>query len=476
MIGTEVLVVGAGFAGLGAAAHLRQRGRDVRVLERSAALGGTWRDNTYPGCECDIHPALYSYSSAPQAVWARGRATQPEILAHLHAFAAGNGLDDRIAYGTTATGCRWDETTGRWHVRTDHGPDYAARFLVLATGALNVPQIPRLEGSFAGPAFHTARWDHAVDVTGRHVAVIGTGASAAQVIPYLADTAGRVTMFQRSPAWVLPRRRQHLPLPHRARRTVEYWRGEALVPALTGSDRRLARLEARALRHLHRQVPDPDLRRALTPRHRIGCKRILFSDSYYPALARDSSTVVTTPVAGLGPHGVRTVDGREHAADVLVYATGFRVSAALAGLPVVGRDGRTLLERWGRDGASAHLGTTVAGFPNAFLLGGPNTGIGHTSLLFMIESQLRYVAAAMDATDREGVTALEVRAAAQREFADEMRRRSTGTVWTTGCRSWYLDRDAVNRSLWPGSSWRYRLRTRRFDRENYTAAGPARRP
>ena len=228
------------------------------------------------------------------------------------------------------------------------------------------------------------------------------------------------------------------------------------------------------MRHLHRQVPDPDLRRALTPPHRIGCKRILFSDSYYPALVRDSSTVVTSPIAELRPHGVRTADGRDHAVDVLVYATGFRVSAALAGLPVVGRDGCTLLERWGRDGASAHLGTTVAGFPNAFLLGGPNTGIGHTSLLFMIESQLRYVAAAMDAADREGA-ALEVRAAAQREFADEMRRRSSGTVWTSGCRSWYLDRGEVNRSLWPASSWGYRLRTRRFDRENYITAGPAQR-
>ncbi|KOS55626.1 flavin-containing monooxygenase [Rhodococcus rhodochrous] len=474
MIDVEALVVGAGFAGLGAAAHLRRRGRDVLVLERGAALGGTWRDNTYPGCECDIHPALYSYSSAPQATWARGRATQPEILAHLHAFAAENGLDDRIVYRTAAAACRWDESTGRWHVRTDHGPAYAARFLVLATGALNVPQIPRLDGSFGGPAFHTARWDHDARLTGRRVGVIGTGASAAQVIPHLADVADHLTLFQRTPAWVLPRRAQRLPLPHRARRTVEYWRGEALVPALTGSGRRLARLEYRALRHLHRQVPDPDLRRVLTPPHRIGCKRILFSDSYYPALVRDSSTVVTSPIAKLHPHGVRTADGRDHAVDVLVYATGFRVSAALAGLPVVGRDGCTLLERWGRDGASAHLGTTVAGFPNAFLLGGPNTGIGHTSLLFMIESQLRYVAAAMDAADREGA-ALEVRAAAQREFADEMRRRSSGTVWTSGCRSWYLDRGEVNRSLWPASSWGYRLRTRRFDRENYITAGPAQR-
>lgn len=461
---TEVLIIGAGFAGLGAAVHLHRLGRDVRVLERADSVGGTWRDNTYPGCECDIPPALYSYSFAPQATWARGRAGQPEILAHLHDLAGAPGLRERITCGVAATGCRWDERTQRWHVTTDRGTSYESRFLIVAVGALNVPRIPRPAGTFDGPAVHTARWDDALDLTGRHVTVVGTGASAIQVVPRVAEVAARVTVVQRTAPWILPRTLPRLPLPRPVRRTLEYWRAEARSSAFTGSP---DRLEARALRHLHDQVADPALREALTPHYRIGCKRLLFSDDYYPALGRGNVELVPSPLARLAGDSVVTADGREHRADVLVYATGFHVSGALASVPVAGRDGKILLEQWAREGAQAHLGITVAGFPNAFVLGGPNTGLAHTSVLTMLESQFRYAAAAMDATDQEGVDALEVDEQAPARFAAEMADRSAGTAWTSGCDSWYLDRDGVNRSLWPDCAWRYRLRTRRFDRENY---------
>lgn len=467
MIVSEVLVIGAGFAGLGAAAHLHRRGRDVRVLERADTIGGTWRDNVYPGCACDIPPVLYSFSFAPQD--ARSRGSQPEILAHLDSLADHHGIRDRITCGVAATGCRWDEQSGRWHVTTSGGDTHAARYLVLATGALNIPRIPRLDGTFDGRVVHTARWDPDLDVTGKRVAVVGTGASAVQVLPALAATARQVTVVQRTAPWILPRRKP-VRLPRALSRAAEYWRGESFVPALTGSSRRL---EKRALRHLHAQVTDPDLRAALTPGHAAGCKRILFSDNYYPALSRPNVELVTAAATGLTRDALVTADGREHGADIIVYATGFHVSGALASIPVTGRDGARLLDVWARDGAQAHLGTTVAGFPNAFVLSGPNTGLAHNSVLTMIEAQIRYAGAAIDSVERSGAHSFEVTRRAQESFAAEMAERSVGTVWTSGgCSSWYLDREGVNRSLWPGFSWRYVLRTRRFDAENYVFTGP----
>lgn len=469
MIDTEVLVVGAGLAGLGAALHLTHRGRTVHVLERGPQPGGTWRDNTYPGCACDIHPALYSYSFTPPSVWHDGHADHRHLLRYSRRLAEETGRAARIEYRTEVTDCRWDETEARWHISTRTGPTYRARFLVLATGALNVPRIPRVPGTFHGPVLHTARWNHDLDLTGARVGVVGTGASAAQLVPALADQGCDVTVFQRTPAWVLPRPRTRLPLPYRARRVVEYWRNETLVPALTGSDRRRRVLERKALRHLHTQVADPELRRALTPEYRIGCKRIVFSDTFYPALCRPASTLVTSPVTELAGDAVRTADGRRHALDVLVYATGFHVSAALVRLPVHGLGGVSLQQLWAREGAAAHLGTTVAGLPNAFVLGGPNTGVGHTSLLVMFEAQFLYIAAALDATERTGADALVVREDAQRRFTEQVHRDSMASTWIQGgCRSWYLDQNGLNRSLWPGSTWSYRRRTRRFDLHDYT--------
>ncbi|MFF0815886.1 flavin-containing monooxygenase [Rhodococcus sp. NPDC003318] len=465
----RVLIIGSGFAGLGMAAALHRSGEhDLVILEQAAEVGGTWRDNTYPGAACDVASALYSYSFAP---WRRGtaaRAGQPELLDYLRSVA--EPVRDRIEFGARVVAGHWDEAAAMWQVATADGRRYAARFLVVATGALNLPRIPRIPGAetFAGPVFHTAEWDHSAELDGKRVAVIGTGASAVQVVPEIAARARELHLYQRTPAWVLPARSQRPPRLPRVSRRIEYWRGEALVPALTGPAAAAAPLRRRALRHLHRQVDDPALRRALTPDHRIGCKRILYSDSYFPALTRPGSEVVTVPIERIVPGGVVTADGVTRGVDVIVHATGFRVAGALGAMPLAGRGGVTLQELWQRGGIRTHLGVTVAGLPNAFLLSGPNTGLGHNSVLYMIESQIRYVLDAIGVVERSGADVLEVRQDVQDASYRQTQRRLRRAVWSTGgCASWYLDGAGGNHALWPGFSWRYRLRTRRVRLHEY---------
>lgn len=476
---TRVLIVGAGFAGLGTALHLARRGeRDFVVLEQADAIGGTWRQNVYPGCECDIPSALYSYSFAPEHVWSSAHAAQPEILDYLTGLADRHDLGRHIEPGVEVVGARWNEIDCRWHVFDSDGREFVARFLVVASGALNVPRIPRIPGAetFTGPSMHTAAWRGDVDLTGRRVALIGTGASAVQVAPQIARTAASLHVFQRTPAWVLPRRdhralstvMKRSTLARKMFRNVSYWGREVLAVGLSRQQRLLGPIEARARRHLRRQVPDPGLRAALTPDYRIGCKRILYSDDFYPALAAPATTLVTDAITEIRPDAVVTADGIRHEADVIVYATGFRVSAALNRMHLVGRGGVSLLERWQGDGVRTHLGVTVAGMPNAFFLSGPNTGLGHTSVLVMIEAQIGYAIDAMRLADTHGADALDVRAEAQAAFDADLRERLARGVWSTGgCASWYLDGHGSNHALWPGSSWDYRRRTRRVDPSDY---------
>ncbi|MFD1815030.1 flavin-containing monooxygenase [Rhodococcus gannanensis] len=460
---TRVLVIGAGFAGLGMAAGLQAAGiDDFLVLERAADLGGVWRDNTYPGAACDVPSVLYSYSFARGDGWSAARARQPEILDHLRALA--RSFADHIEYGAEVVRGDWDEDAARWRVTTADGRTFEARILVAATGALNLPKRPRIPGAdtFAGPALHTADWDDSVDLDGRRVAVVGTGASAAQLVPAIAARARTLDVYQRSPAWVLPPMGSAAPRLPRLARLAWYWRAEATAPAYAGSTVASALLRRRAMRHLQAQVSDPGLRQVLTPDHRIGCKRIVRSDDYLPAMARETTTVVTDPIDRIEPGGIVTSDGIARPADVLVYATGFRVAGSLAALPLTGRGGTTLQERWMRDGVRTHLGITVSGMPNLFLLSGPNTGLGHNSIVFMIESQIRYVLDAIRELDRVGAAALDVREDVQAASDAEVQGRLRRSVWSDGgCSSWYLDRGGRNHALWPGFSWRYRLRTRR---------------
>ncbi|MFD4181676.1 flavin-containing monooxygenase [Rhodococcus sp. NPDC058514] len=475
---TRVLVIGAGFAGLGMAIGLTRAGHDdFIVLEKGEDVGGTWRENTYPGCECDVPSALYSYSFEQQA-WSGLRASQPEILRYLRRVSAKYRVRDKIEFGAEVERGHWDDVDGRWHLFTTGGHEFVAQFLVVGTGALHLPKVPTIPGaaSFEGAAFHSARWDHAVDLAGKRVAVIGTGASAVQLVPELAAMAHSVQLYQRTPPWVLPRRdslpgwRQAARLPpvRLIARTLTYWAFELRALGLNGRTALTRRLERRAMRHLRRQIQDPALREALTPTYRIGCKRILRSNEYYPVLNSPTTEVITERVAEIGPDVIVAADGTRREADVIVYATGFRVAGSLARLPLVGRDGVSLQERWQRDGIAAHLGISVSGLPNAFFLTGPNTGLGHNSVVFMIEAQVRYALRAMELVDREAATALEVRPDVQDAFRRDLHARLAGGVWSTGgCRSWYVDARGVNNSVWPGFSWQYWLRTRRVNRGDH---------
>ncbi len=475
----RVAIIGAGFGGLGAAIRLKQRGiDDFVVLERAGDLGGTWRDNSYPGCACDVPSHLYSYSFAPNPDWPHSFSGQAEIWDYLRRCAEDFGLLAHLRLRHEVLEAAWDAGRGRWEVRTSAGA-LTADVLVAAAGPLADPAIPDLPGldSFRGTVFHSARWRHDHDLTGRRIAVIGTGASAIQFVPRIAPSVGRLHLFQRTAPWVIHRRNRRIGrLEHRLFRAVpasqrllrtglflvqESSAAGFLHPRLMGVAQRLA------LHQLRRRVPDPELRAKITPRYRLGCKRVLLSDGYLPALNRNNVQVVTEPIAAVEPDGIRTGDGALHEVDTIILATGFHVTDAPIARRIRGREGATLAETW-RGSPRAYLGTTVAGFPNLFLLLGPNTGLGHTSVLLMIEAQLRYLLGALDHLASTGVTAIEPTALAQQRFADAMDRRMAGTVWTAGgCRSWYQDATGRVSALWPGTTVRYRWRLRRFDPAAY---------
>lgn len=468
----DVAIVGTGFAGIGTAVRLEQAGRsDFVVLEKGRAVGGAWRDNTYPGCACDIHSHLYSFSFAPNPDWTREYARQPEIRAYLEGIVERYALRDRIRFGTTVTGARWTGT--HWLLRTASGGAVRARVLVWGTGALHEPSIPDLPGldGFAGTTFHSARWDHGHDLRGRRVAVVGTGASAAQFVPEIQPQVASLTLFQRTAPWVLPKfdraitaRRQRLhralPVLQLARRAVLYARNELLVGFLTPRRMRVVEQLARAYLRLS-FFRRPELRAALTPDYTIGCKRIVLSSDYYPALGRPNVRVVGEKIVRVTPTAVVTADGLAHEVDTIIFGTGFEVASGLGrSIPITGSGGVALPD----GGAEAFLGTTMAGFPNFFCLAGPNTGLGHTSMIYMIESQLNYVLDALRLLDEHGATAIDTRRGHQDAYNEAIQRRLAGSVWNQGgCASWYLDADGRNRTIWPGYTFRFRRRTRRVD-------------
>jgi cation diffusion facilitator CzcD-associated flavoprotein CzcO len=485
MTHVKVAIVGAGFGGLGAAIRLRQEGMDdFVVLERGDDVGGTWRDNTYPGCQCDIPSNLYSFSFAPNPNWSRTFPTQPEIWDYLRDCARRFGLYPHIRFGHEVTSAAWDRHADHWKIETPHGA-LTADVVIAAAGGLSEPAIPALPGldRFEGPAFHTARWDHDHDLAGKRVAVIGTGASSIQVVPHLQPQAERLHVFQRTPPWIMPhpdrpvsprerRLFRRLPPTQRLLRAGLYWALEGRGIGFTVDPRVLKLAERVALRHMRRQVPDRELQRKLTPAYRMGCKRVLLSDDYYPALAQPSAELVTEAIAEVRPRSIVTADGAERPVDAIVLGTGFRIHDHPMYERVRGREGGTLAEAWAGS-PQAYLGTTVTGFPNLFFLVGPNTGLGHNSIVFMIESQLEYVFGALHAMRERDAATLEVRPEVQAEYNAELQRRSQGTVWTEGgCASWYLDRNGRNATLWPGFSWSFRQATRRFDPESYVL-GPA---
>ncbi len=475
----DTLVIGAGFAGIGAAIRLEQDGfRDFAILEKADELGGTWRDNTYPGCACDVESHLYCFSFAPNPDWSRSFATSAEILKYLRACADRYRVRERIRFGCEVREARWDGTARRWRLETSLGP-FDARVLIAGMGPLSEPRVPELPGlaSFAGRMFHTARWDHSCALEGRSVAVIGTGASAVQVIPAIQPLVKRLSVYQRTPAWVVPqgdreigeRERgllRRIPALGRARRARLYLFRELLALGFL-HPRLMKPLEAVILRQLARAVPDPELRRKLTPSYGMGCKRILLSDRYWPTFNRENVELVSEKIREIRPRSIVCEGGREREADVLVLATGFRVTDLPFYDRVHGAGGRTLREAW-QDSPKAHLGISVSGFPNLFLLLGPNTGLGHSSVVLMIESQLSHVLGALRYMREHRLPVLEPRASAQARFVERVDARMPGTIWSAGaCASWYIDRTGRNSTIWPGFTWTYRLRVRRFNPKEY---------
>jgi cation diffusion facilitator CzcD-associated flavoprotein CzcO len=476
----SVAIVGSGFSGIGLAIRLSQDGvEDFAVLERGAGVGGTWHFNTYPGCACDVPSHLYSFSFAPNPGWSRTYSRQPEIRDYLERVVDDFGVRERIRLGCEVRTARWDGEA--WELDTSQGP-LRARVLVSATGPLVEPKIPPFPGldTFAGPAFHSARWDHSADLAGQRVAAVGTGASAIQFVPAIAPEVEQLHVFQRTPPWVMPHSSRpitrteklvysKLPLAQRLVRGGIYTARELLVLGFVKQPRIMKGIEKIAERHRSSAIDDPELLAKVTPGYTIGCKRILPSNDWYPALARDNVELVTDPIAEVREHSVVSADGTEREVDAIVFGTGFHVVDMPVARMVRGRDGRSLEEAW-EGSPRAHLGTTVAGFPNLFILLGPNTGLGHSSMVYMIESQVAYVIDALRELRRNGHRTVEVRPDVEERYNREVQRRMKGTVWSTGCKSWYLDEQGNNPTLWPDWTWRFRRRTSRFDPAEHVLA------
>ncbi len=477
----DVAVVGSGFGGIGAAIRLRQVGvSDVVIFERSNDLGGTWRDNTYPGCRCDVASNLYSFSFAPNPAWTNSYSYRPDIWRYLHDVADRYDVRRLIKFDHDVHDVSFDATTSLWRLVTSQG-EYAARCVILATGGLAEPRLPEINGlgEFAGPVVHTAAWDEAIDLRAKRVGVIGTGASAIQVVPQLAPEVESLELFQRTPAWILPhfgrpvlKRTQRLfatvPLTQRLVRAWDYWRRELMVLGFVKDPSRMTKAETLAREHLKRQIRNPDLRAKLTPTYRLGCKRVLISNDFYPSLNRDNVTLVTERIESVEPGGVRTADGELHELDVLVAATGFFVTDNPMALKVHGVKGEALADALRGDMAN-YKGSAFPDFPNFFMLGGPNTALGHSSIIFMLESQLNYVSSAVRFALDHG-TLVEPKAHIADKWTREIRAKLPSTVWGTGCASWYLNERGVNTTLWPDFTFKFRRATRHFDSRNHLIA------
>jgi len=476
----QVAIIGTGFAGLGMAIRLKKDGIDSFVVfEKADEVGGTWRENTYPGAACDVPSHMYSFSFEPNPRWTRTFAPQPEILDYLKRTADKYGVRPHIRFRAEITDIVFDEAGDRWTVTTADGQAVTARVVVLGIGPLHVPAIPQLKGmeTFQGQVMHSATWDHEYDLTGKRVAVIGTGASAIQIVPSIAGQVEKLHLFQRTAPWVLPKidrpftglekvAFRRLPLLQRLSRNRIYWQQEARILGMAVDPRIMKAAEWVAKGFIRSQISDPELRKAVTPDYTMGCKRILLSNTYYAALDRDNVEVVTDGIAEIRPHSVVTRDGSEYEVDVIVLGTGFKVGD-LGNLNVTGRGGIELREAWA-GGMEAYLGLAVAGFPNLFYLVGPNTGLGHNSIVFMAEAQADYILQALRLLEKENAGRIEVWPEAQQAFNERIQSQLSEAVWSAGgCMSWYLDADGKNRTLWPGFTFTYWLATRRLNTDDY---------
>lgn len=479
----DVLIVGAGFAGLGTAIRLLAAGIDnIVILERGNEVGGTWRDNSYPGAACDIPSNLYSFSFAQNPQWSRGYSGSGEILGYIRHLVDHYQLLRLIRFGHTVTGLEFDAGQGLWSAAIAGGGKVSARAAVMAQGPLSNASFPDLAGieRFRGHKIHSARWDHGYDFSGKRVAVIGTGASAVQIIPELVGKVDRLKVFQRTPAWVLPRLDytapdwskavfRRVPATQSLVRGAMYWAHESMAFGMIWNTPMTAMLQGISSRFLRSQVKDAWMRRQLTPDFRIGCKRVLMSSDYYRALQSDNCELITWPIATLSEKGIRTSEGLEHQVDCIVFATGFEVSRAGTPFPITGLDGRQLDREWSR-GAQAYKSVNVSGYPNLFMTFGPNSGPGHNSALVYMESQIDYIVRGIRTIVQQDLKMLDVRAKAQANYNKGIQQRLSSTNWNSGCKSWYLTEDGFNATMYPGFATQYKRQMKVFSPRDYRVA------
>ena len=468
---TDVLIIGTGFSGLGMAIQLLNSGRDDFVIvEKAHDVGGTWRDNTYPGCECDIQSHMYSFSYEQNPNWSKHFSQQPEIWEYLKDVANRHRLYDKVHFGVEVSGAEWNEATNTWSVRSTDGDEYEARVVASGIGGLHIPNIPSIAGaeSFTGPRFHSAQWDHDVDLTGKRVAVIGTGASAIQFIPIIAEQVGDLTVFQRTAPWVLPKPDgpipdwqktvfEKVPLAQRAWRTALYSLLESRAIGFNGQFPWILKMGEKISKgYLERKVDDPETRAKLTPNFDLGCKRVLQSNTYFKTYNRENVHLNTDGIREITATGVVDNNGEHHEVDVIIYGTGFHVTDAFDYVHITGIGGVDLAKQFDEHGIETYLGMTVHDFPNLFFMLGPNTALGHNSVVFMIEQQAKYIVRALDAMDERNAAAMNAREEAQREFNDTVQEKLVQGIWSQGgCTSWYLDSKGKNRTIWPGFTFVY---------------------
>lgn len=480
----DVAIIGSGFSGLGMAVNLMKAGRnDFILFEKEHDVGGTWLVNHYPGAACDVPSHLYSFSFEPNPKWSRMFSPQPEILRYLKHCADKYGVTPRVRYNSEVIECRWHEDRQHWSLRTADGYAATARVLVSAVGGLSRPAMPRVPGlqNFKGTVFHSAEWNHDYDLHGKRVAVIGTGASAIQFVPQIVKQVGQLHLFQRTPPWIVPKADGSMasgikaaftgiPGLQKLLRAAIYWQNEAFALGFV-NPRLMKAFELVAKWHLSRQVKNKELRAKLTPNYTIGCKRVLLSNNYYPALTKPNVNVIASGVSAIREHSVVDSQGREYEVDAIICGTGFDVADPLGPLRIYARDGKEVRKDIYRDGLTAYLGITMHELPNAFFLLGPNTGLGHTSIIFMIEAQINYITQALAAMDRKQARTLEVKQEVQDAFNRKTQESLKKMVWGAGgCKSWYVDEQGRNLTLWPGFTWKYWLDTRSLNVRDFTLA------
>lgn len=477
----RIAIIGTGFGGLGLAIRLKQAGfEQFTLFEKAADVGGVWRDNTYPGAACDVPSHLYSFSFEQELGWKNRYGTSQEIYQYLRHCADKYDIRPHVQFNTEIASAEFDALQGVWHIQSTTGEQFEAEFLVGAVGQLNRPAYPKLKGieNFKGKAFHSARWDHEYNLTGKRVAVIGTGASAIQFVPEIAKQVAHLDVYQRSAPYVIPKPdRVYQPLEKKAfrklpilqslDRALQYGHHEIRLLAFTTSLNEMPLVEYLFQRHIRKVVKDGKLRHRLMPDYPIGCKRILISNHWYKTLTQPHVDVINTGIQEITENGILDTEGNLREVDTIIYGTGFAATEFMAPMQITGLDGRTLKDTW-KDGAEAYLGLTVSGFPNFFMLYGPNTNLGHNSIVYMIESQVNYILDAIQTTLQNKLLFTNVRAEVQHEFNQSIQEKMKKTVWAQGCTSWYQTADGKNTNNWPGFTLEYRQRTRRFDIENYT--------